>query len=145
MGARFPKVQFESSFIAPLVEPLPTPALTRFFSFDGMSKINGKEYDLNRIDFTVPFGQTERWVFTTKSNAPHPIHVPGASFKVQSRKGGRGRLFPWESGWKDTVVLQDQETVEVLIHFDQYRGRYLIHCHKPEHEDKGMMANFEVI
>jgi len=23
-------------------------------------------------------------------------------------------------------------------------GRYLIHCHKLEHEDAGMMSNFEV-
>ncbi len=124
---------------------LSTPALTRYFSFDGMSKINGKEYDLNRIDFTVPYGQTERWVFTTSGNGPHPVHVHGASFQVQSRTGGRGKLFPWESGWKDTVLLQDHETIDVLIRFDQYKGRYLIHCHKLEHEDMGMMANFEVI
>lgn len=127
------------------IAPLSTPALTRYFSFDGMSKINGLEFDLARIDFQVPFGETERWRFTTNGNAPHPVHVHGASFQVQSRTGGRGKLFPWESGWKDTVLLQDQETVDVLICFDQYRGRYLIHCHKLEHEDMGMMANFEVI
>ena len=66
--------------------------------------------------------------------------VPSAVAQGRAR-----RLFPWESGWKDTVLLQDLETVEVLIHFDQYRGRYLIHCNKFEHEDMGMMANFEVI
>jgi len=64
---------------------------------------------------------------------------------VQSRKGGRGKLFPWESGWKDTVLLNDRETVEILIRFDGYRGRYLMHCHKLEHEDQGMMTNFEVV
>ncbi len=127
------------------IVPLSTPVLTRYFSFDGMSKINGKLYDLNRIDFQVPLGQTERWVFTTSGNGPHPVHVHGASFQVQSRTGGRGTLFPWESGWKDTVLLQDHETIAVLIRFDQYGGRYLIHCHKLEHEDMGMMANFEVI
>ena len=110
-----------------------------------MSKINGLEYDMNRIDFQVPFGQTERWRFTTNGNAPHPVHVHGASFQVQSRSGGRGTVFPWERGWKDTVLLQDQETVEVLIRFDGYRGLYLMHCHKLEHEDMGMMSNFEVV
>jgi len=29
---------------------------TRTFSFDGMSKINGLLYDLNRIDYKVPLG-----------------------------------------------------------------------------------------
>jgi blue copper oxidase len=123
---------------------LSSPVTTRTFSFDGMSRINGKEYDHNRIDFQVPFGQTERWRFTTGGNAPHPIHIHGASFQVQSRSGGRGGLFAWESGWKDTVLLKDKESVDILIRFDGSRGRYLIHCHKLEHEDQGMMANFEV-
>lgn len=127
------------------IVPLSNPVVTREFSFDGMSRINGKVYDINRIDFQVPFGQTERWRFKTGGNAPHPVHVHGASFQVQSRSGGRGALFPWERGWKDTVLLQDGETVEVLVRFDAYRGLYLMHCHKLEHEDMGMMANFEVI
>ncbi len=118
---------------------------TRDFSFDGMSMINGLAYDINRIDFQVPFGDTELWRFTTKGNAPHPVHVHGASFQVQSRTGGRGQVYPWERGWKDTVLLEDGETVEVLIRFDAFRGIYLLHCHKLEHEDNGMMSNFEVV
>jgi FtsP/CotA-like multicopper oxidase with cupredoxin domain len=125
--------------------PLSDPQTTRVFSFDAMSKINGQEYEIDRIDFQVPFGVTERWRFTTNGNAPHPVHVHGASFQVVSRTGGRNALFPWEAGWKDTVLLEDGETVEVLIRFDAYRGLYLLHCHKLEHEDMGMMSNFEVI
>ena len=124
---------------------LSNPVRTRNFSFDGMSKINGKEYDINRIDFQVPFGETELWRFTTAGNAPHPVHVHGASFQVQSRSGGRGQLYPWERGWKDTVLLEDRETVEVLICFDAFKGLYLLHCHKLEHEDMGMMSNFQVV
>jgi len=132
--------------VLPAIETLVGPTMpTRTFSFDGMSKINGKVYDMNRIDFEVPFGQVERWRFITKGNGPHPVHVHGASFQVKSRSGGRGTLFPWESGWKDTVLVQDFETVDVLIRFDGYRGIYLLHCHKLEHEDMGMMSNFRVI
>jgi FtsP/CotA-like multicopper oxidase with cupredoxin domain len=127
------------------ITKLSNPVTTRLFSFDGMTRINGQEYDMNRIDFQVPFGQTELWRFTTNGNAPHPIHIHGASFQVQSRKGGRGTLFPWERGWKDTVLLNDRETVEILIRFDGYKSRYLMHCHKLEHEDQGMMTNFEVV
>jgi FtsP/CotA-like multicopper oxidase with cupredoxin domain len=127
------------------ITPLESPVTTRNFSFDGMSRINGLEYDMARVDFQVPFGTVEKWVFTTAGNAPHPVHVHGASFQVLSRTGGRGALMPWESGWKDTVLLQDFETVEVLIRFNAYRGMYLMHCHKLEHEDMGMMSNFEVV
>jgi FtsP/CotA-like multicopper oxidase with cupredoxin domain len=127
------------------IAPLGTPLATREFSFDGMSRINGRVYDMARIDFEVPFGQTELWRFRTGGNAPHPVHVHGASFQVQSRTGGRGTVFSWERGWKDTVLLDDGETVEVLVRFEAYRGLYLLHCHKLEHEDMGMMANFVVV
>jgi FtsP/CotA-like multicopper oxidase with cupredoxin domain len=81
------------------IDTLAAPEVTRDFSFDGMTRINGLEWDPARIDFEVPFGQTERWRFTTGGNAPHPIHIHGASFQVQSRSGGRGIVFPWERGW----------------------------------------------
>jgi blue copper oxidase len=143
--ARTVSVPFTFPTTLSTIEKLTNPVTTRTFSFDGMTRINGKEFDHHRIDFQVPFGQVERWRFTTGGNAPHPIHIHGASFQVVSRSGGRGRVFPWELGWKDTVLLKDRESVDVLIKFDGYRGRYLIHCHKLEHEDQGMMANFEVI
>jgi FtsP/CotA-like multicopper oxidase with cupredoxin domain len=130
------------STITPLAGP---EEPTRVFSFDGMSRINGQEYDMDRIDFQVPFDTVERWRFVTNGNAPHPVHVHGASFQVVARNGGRGVLYPWEAGWKDTVLLNDQEEVDVLIKFTAYRGLYVMHCHKLEHEDMGMMANFEVV
>lgn len=121
---------------------------TRSFSFDGMSRINGRIYDLHRIDFQVPFNTVERWRFTTGGNAPHPVHIHGGHFQVVARSRGRNAIFPWERGWKDTVLMQKGEIVDVLIRFDDPRtkgGRYLIHCHQLEHEDSGMMMNFEVI
>jgi blue copper oxidase len=127
------------------IPALSNPASTRVFSFDGHTKINGLSYGMHRIDFQVPFETTERWRFTTKGNAPHPVHVHGAYFQVQSRTGGRGTVFPWERGWKDTVLLENNETVDVLIRFEAHRGVYLLHCHKLEHEDMGMMSNFEVV
>ena len=140
-------VAYSPPAILSTIVPLVGPAVpTRTFSFDGMSRINGQTYDLNRFDFQVPFGVTERWRFTTGGNAPHPVHVHGASFQVVSRTGGRGnQIFPWERAWKDTVLLQNGETVDVLIRFDAYRGDYVIHCHQLEHEDAGMMSNFTVV
>ncbi|HSM37119.1 MAG TPA: multicopper oxidase domain-containing protein, partial [Longimicrobiales bacterium] len=78
---------------------------------------------------------------------PHPVHIHGAYFQVLSRDGGRGALYPWEAGWKDTVLLEDGETVDIAIRFDAACNKgqtYLMHCHKLEHEDMGMMLNFAV-
>jgi spore coat protein A len=36
------------------------------------------------------------------------------------------------------------EAVELIARFDGYRCRYMFHWHNVEHEDMGMMANFEV-
>lgn len=127
------------------IVPLTNPVRTRTFSFDGMSRINGRRFAMDRIDFEVPFNQVELWRFTSNGNGPHPVHVHGASFQVVSRTGGRGQLFPWEGGWKDTVLLQDQEAVDVRVRFDTYQGLYVMHCHQLEHEDMGMMTNFRVV
>ena len=47
------------------------------------------------------------------------------------------------------MLLNDKETVDVLIRFDasrgEYDGQYVMHCHQLEHEGMGMMANFKVI
>ncbi len=156
LDARWDLLQFVGTGAAGVVYNLPDhlstierlvgPTVpTRTFNFDGMSRINGQTYDINRLDFRVPFGVTERWRFTTGGNAPHPVHVHGASFQVVSRTRGRGQVFPWERAWKDTVLLNDQEVVDVLIRFDAYRGLYVLHCHQLEHEDAGMMSNFEVV
>lgn len=47
------------------------------------------------------------------------------------------------------MLLKDNETVDVWIRFDSgftgpTSGRYVLHCHKLEHEDMGMMATFVV-
>ena len=127
------------------ITPLSAPVRDRRFTFDGMTRINGKLYEIDAVEFTVPFGDTERWTFVTNGNGPHPVHVHGAAFQVQTRIGGRGRVFDWERGWKDTVLVNDGETVEVLVRFSAHRGLYIMHCHQLAHEDAGMMANFEVV
>nr|HMQ81220.1 multicopper oxidase domain-containing protein [Ignavibacteria bacterium] len=52
---------------------------------------------------------------------------------------------PSDKGWKDTVNLSPGEIVEVLVKFTDHKGLYLFHCHNLEHEDDGMMLNFEII
>jgi blue copper oxidase len=69
------------------ITPLGTPALTRIFSFDGMSKINGLEYDVNRVDFQVPFGQVERWRFMTQCHLAYDDLRFGVSSLVEGCRG----------------------------------------------------------
>ena len=116
-----------------------------FRSTEDMHQINGRSFEMNRVDEQIPFGQVEQWVFSNDSTLPHPVHLHGSHFQVVSRSGGRNLVLPYEAGWKDTVLVMPLETVGVLVRFDRYRGIYLLHCHNLQHEDMGMMLNVEVI
>ena len=48
-------------------------------------------------------------------------------------------------GWKDTVLIMPGEVVSVLIQFGSSNQKYVLHCHNLEHEDNGMMLQFEVL
>ncbi len=112
----------------------------------GMHTINDKVYDLNRIDETVSAGATEIWEFdNSEGDEIHPMHIHGVQFQVLSRTGGRGGLIATEKGWKDTVMVMAGEKVQVIMKFPQEKGLFVFHCHNLEHEDDGMMLNFEII
>lgn len=107
--------------------------------------INGKEFDMERIDERVPIGETELWVIrTTEGSRPrpgHPFHVHGAQFQVLSRDGNPPP--PHESGFKDTIFVENGEEVVIKVVFHK-EGLFMYHCHMLEHEEHGMMGQFIV-
>jgi FtsP/CotA-like multicopper oxidase with cupredoxin domain len=105
--------------------------------------INGLRFELLRVDARIPRMQSEVWTFVNDSELPHPVHVHAGQCRPLSRTGGRGRLMPWETGLKDTVLTLPGERVDVMVRFF-HEGLYLLHCHNLEHEDMDMMINFEV-
>jgi spore coat protein A len=100
--------------------------------------INAATFDPSRVDAAPLLDAVEVWSFT--SDVAHPVHVHLDPFQVVAR-GARGRLDPQDVGWKDTVAVRPSETVEVVVRFTDYAGRYVVHCHNLEHEDMAMMAN----
>jgi suppressor of ftsI/bilirubin oxidase len=89
---------------------------------------------------------------------PHPMHIHGFQFQVLQRVNSPSQirrlaintqgLLPTDMGLKDTVLVWPGETVRIAIDFSlNFPGtqRYLLHCHILEHEDNGMMMNYEVV
>jgi FtsP/CotA-like multicopper oxidase with cupredoxin domain len=71
---------------------------------------------------------------------PHPFHIHGAGrFVVLSRDG----VAEDNLAWKDTVLVQTGEIVDILLEVTQ-PGLWMAHCHIAEHHESGMMLHFTV-
>ena len=106
--------------------------------------INGAAMDMNVINERVERGVWERWRIRSDQGA-HPFHVHGCSFLIEQMEGATAP--PDQQGWKDVVVVDDDDWSEIVMRFDhpateQYP--YMYHCHILEHEDRGMMGQFTV-
>ena len=133
----------------------------RYFSMETMSAggrgmgmmggnrltINGKKMDMNRVDEEVVLGSTEIWDLENRSASmmqlPHSMHLHDVQFNILSRNGNPPE--PLEAGRKDTVLLWPNDKVRIIARFLDYTGIYMYHCHMLEHEDDGMMGQFEVV
>lgn len=106
--------------------------------------INGRVFDMDRVDFTSRVGEVEEWRIFNNSHMDHPFHLHGTQFIVTQREQN-GQITPEPfKAWRDTVNLRPYETVTFHVKQDKV-GRRMLHCHILEHEDLGMMANLEVI
>jgi FtsP/CotA-like multicopper oxidase with cupredoxin domain len=134
------------------IEEIPTSesVTTRDFVFQGMGlsvNINGKQFDMDRIDEVIELDTTEIWEVTNDSGmgmmggTVHPFHAHGVQFQILSRDGNPPP--PNETGWKDTFIVYPGETVKAIARF-KYEGVFMYHCHILEHEDAGMMGQFDV-
>jgi FtsP/CotA-like multicopper oxidase with cupredoxin domain len=117
--------------------------------------LDGRTFAMNEVSpqEIVAAGSTHVWEFANLANgmgmeAAHPIHLHGRQFRVIDRTGGRTsntlRAGIVDGGWRDTVLVLPGETVRVQVTFTRHPGLYLYHCHILEHEDMGMMRNFQV-
>jgi len=70
----------------------------------------------------------------------HPIHFHGQRFVVLARDGKPNTNLQW----KDTVLIRNGETVDVLVDMSN-PGQWMAHCHIAEHLHAGMMMNFRVV
>jgi len=106
--------------------------------------INGKLFDMNRVDERVSSNATEIWAINNTTNMAHPFHAHAIQWQVLDRSGVPSTGV--DLGWKDTVLVQPGETVRIIGRFDPVinKGLYMYHCHILEHEEAGMMGTFLV-
>ncbi|WP_352417495.1 multicopper oxidase family protein [Clostridium tertium] len=120
----------------------------RRFELRGMGhmvSINGEEFDMDIINEVGKYGETEIWTVTNPAtmmhSMGHPFHIHGTQFQVLTRNGKEP--LPEEMGWKDTVFINPDEEVKLIVRFNDI-GTYMYHCHILEHEEEGMMGQIKI-
>lgn len=118
------------------------PGMGRGMMGSGMGcfGVNGRAFDMHRVDQTVRLGDTEIWQVSADMMV-HPFHMHGVHFEVLSRAGSRPGLD--DCGPRDTVLVR--EPVEIVVRFTQpaISAPFMFHCHTLEHEDNGMMGQYK--
>jgi hypothetical protein len=145
---RVSKNRQETSTIPATLRTVPdigTPVATRTFDLSrtaGHWTINDLRFDPARIDAQPVLGTVEKWIFTNSSSSVHTVHIHDIDQQCLSRNGGP--CLPYET-MKETWFIEPGETIELKMKFADHTGPYVFHCHLVEHEDDGMMAQFEVV
>ena len=105
----------------------------------GAFLINGKSFDMNRVDLETEVGRVELWDLVNTTFMDHPIHIHGTQFQVVARTVG-GLVAPVTyPACLDTVNVPAGETITIKTR-QTLPGKRMFHCHILPHEDAGMMA-----
>ncbi len=144
------------------------------FAMQGMEwTINGRTWETNGVaeEEKVKLGSTEVWELINSGTSgrggmmggrgmmgnmmrmAHPIHLHQVQFNILSRNIDGVDPELWDvvkdgfidEGWQDTILLLPGMRAKIIMIFKNYTGLFLYHCHNLEHEDMGMMRNFEIV
>jgi blue copper oxidase len=120
--------------------------------------LNGRIFGMEDVapNEIVQLNTLEAWDFTNQDGnqqMAHPMHTHLTQFQIYERQINAAGAAAYEdvrhgyidSGWKDTVMLMPGERARILLKFEDFTGKFMYHCHILEHEDMGMMRNFQVV
>ncbi|NQW73536.1 MAG: multicopper oxidase domain-containing protein, partial [Actinobacteria bacterium] len=104
-------------------------------------------------------GTTEDWILKNPKVAPfsrsvenHPFHIHVIGFTVVDQ--GQfdpvigvilTRITSYPRAEMDTLNISPGQWVRIRIHFADYVGRTVFHCHVLGHEDLGMMGVIDIV
>ena len=150
---------------------LMTPDMTRDFKLTGgfdndkASKGDPKAFTYEIDDNTFPnipliqprLNSVEEWKFTNFNNDGHPFHVHVNNIQVMQIVDPVAGMTTGVQPWGQDIVNVPPPTTDanenpitpstatIRTQFAEYNGAYVMHCHRLNHEDNGMMALINVI
>ena len=135
-GATADGIEWEDDMVQ--MNRMTTPANMRWKIVDRATGAENQE-----IDWQFRVGELVKIRLLNEMAGDHPMHHPfhihGERFLVLSRDGVQEPNLVW----KDTVLITAGQTVDVLMDGSN-PGLWMAHCHIAEHNEAGMMFNFQV-
>ncbi len=127
--------------------------------------MNGQTYDPSRIDYTAVLGTTDEWHLTAGGNGGHVFHIHVNPFEIVDILNPHGVSIYDSSGnctaqetatgdpeyctlrgvFLDTIFIKPGYTVVMRTQYQDFTGKFVMHCHVLDHEDAGMMANVQIV
>lgn len=148
-GPRVPTKTITSPY--PQMQDLRTvePAKRRRYVFQDSATdpnaflINGRQFDIGRVDTTVKLGDLEEWTLVNPSQELHQFHIHQVDFQVVKINGEPVDFV----GYRDNVFIPALGSITIRIPFTDpvILGKFVYHCHILEHEDGGMMQVIQVV
>jgi len=93
-----------------------------------------------RSDRVMTVDSSEKW--EVRAFDGHPFHVHINPFLVCPTSSNKEPNF---AHWRDTYWVQAEDGArQLLMNFRKFTGQFVMHCHKLNHEDEGMMELLEI-
>jgi hypothetical protein len=154
---QMPKFLFDLSFADVKVRrdlhfatnPTPYPPPPVPYPIPPRHTIDGKQFS-GHIDQTMLLGGTEEWTIynDNATGAAHPFHIHVNPFQVveilDPTVSPTPVKLPRPWIWWDNFALPPGGYVKILSKFADFAGKFVLHCHILDHEDRGMMQLVEV-
>jgi L-ascorbate oxidase len=134
------------------------PAVPRFV-------INGETYDPSTVPFMGVLGTVDQWTIKATAAGGHVFHIHVNPFRIMDIRNAAGDSIFDASGnctqaeiatgdsqycgmkgvIRDTVFVKPNYKIVMRTAYQDYTGKFVMHCHILDHEDQGMMANVAVV
>ena len=105
--------------------------------------INGRTFNPAHAEAFPKLNTTEVWEIHNRTSVAHVMHIHHTDWYLLRRDGKPPP--PWEDCLKETFFVYPDERILLAGHFADYTGKFVIHCHMLDHEDHGLMGQFQVV
>jgi FtsP/CotA-like multicopper oxidase with cupredoxin domain len=106
-------------------------------------QINGRTFDPDFVEARPKLGTVEAWRLSNETKVAHLMHPHHTDWYMLSRNGKPPPAH--EACLKETFFLDPGDDVLIAGRFSDYTGKYVMHCHMLDHEDHGLMSQFETV